>query len=264
MTQSPAPSPGPSPAPGLAGLERGALLYDGKAKQVYETTDPGLVWIHFKDEATAFNGVKKAVIRDKGEVNARISAHLYGRLEQAGIRTHLVHVVGPRDHICERVEIIPVEVVVRNVIAGSCARRFGFEEGTPLPRPMVEWFYKSDALDDPPMSDVHAVLFGWAKEWELAFLRDAGLRVNEVLRAFWAEMGVTLVDFKLEFGRTSDGRVLLADEVSPDGSRLWEEGTGRRFDKDVFRRDLGDLGDTYRALFSRVFGASLHDVSQTD
>lgn len=253
-----------SPVRDLTGIERGALLYDGKAKQVYETTDPDLVWIHFKDEATAFNGVKKAVIRDKGEVNARISAHVYERLESAGVHTHLVSVVGPRDHICTRVEIIPVEVVVRNVIAGSCAKRFGFDEGTPLPRPMVEWFYKSDELNDPPMSDEHALIFGWAKEWELAYLRDAGLKVNDVLLEFWGEMGVTLVDFKLEFGRARDGRILLADEVSPDGSRLWEEGTGRRFDKDVFRRDLGDLGDTYRALFSRVFGAALHDTAQVD
>lgn len=245
---------------GLAALERGALIYDGKAKQVYETGDPELVWIHFKDEATAFNGVKKAVIRDKGEVNARISAHIYERLAAVGVHTHLVAEKGPRDHICTRVEIIPVEVVVRNVIAGSCAKRFGFEEGVPLQKPMVEWFYKSDALNDPPMSDVHALMFGWAKEWELAYLRDAGLRVNAVLQAFWAEMGVTLVDFKLEFGRAADGRILLADEITPDGSRLWEKETGRRFDKDVFRRDLGDLGDTYRALFARVFGADLHDA----
>lgn len=244
---------------GAAGLERGALLYDGKAKQVYETADPELVWIHFKDEATAFNGVKKAVIRDKGEVNARISAHIYGELEAAGVPTHLVSVVTPRDHICTRVEIIPVEVVVRNVIAGSCAKRFGFEEGASLPRPMVEWFYKSDELDDPPMSDEHALIFGWAAAWELAYLRHAGLQVNDVLKAFWAGMGVTLVDFKLEFGRTASGQILLADEVSPDGSRLWEEGTGRRLDKDVFRRDLGDLGDTYRDLFARVFGERLHD-----
>jgi phosphoribosylaminoimidazole-succinocarboxamide synthase len=248
---------------GTAGLERGALLYDGKAKQVFETADPGLVWIHFKDEATAFNGVKKAVIRDKGEVNARISAHIYGQLEAAGVHTHLVDVKTPRDHICTRVEIIPVEVVVRNVIAGSCAKRFGFEEGAPLPRPMVEWFYKSDELNDPPMSDEHALMFGWAEPWELAYLRHAGLKVNEFLKGFWSEMGVTLVDFKLEFGRAADGRILLADEITPDGSRLWEEGTGRRFDKDVFRRDLGDLGDTYRDLFSRVFGEGLHDTSPT-
>lgn len=247
-----------SPSRRAAELERGALLYDGKAKRVYATADPELVWIHFKDEATAFNGVKKAVIRDKGEVNARISAHIYGELEAAGVHTHLVAVRTPRDHICTRVEIIPVEVVVRNVIAGSCAKRFGFEEGAPLPRPMVEWFYKSDALNDPPMSDEHALLFGWAAAWELAYLRHAGLEVNAVLQSFWSGLGVTLVDFKLEFGRAADGRILLADEITPDGSRLWEEGTGRRFDKDVFRRDLGDLGDTYRDLFARVFGEGLH------
>ncbi len=245
-------TPGP-----VDGVSRGALLYDGKAKQVYESGRDGLVWIHFKDDATAFNGVKHAVIRDKGAVNARISAHIFGHLHEAGVHTHLVGVQSPRDHVCTQVEIIPVEVVVRNVIAGSCAKRFGFEEGTPLPRPMVEWFYKSDALNDPPMSDEHALIFGWAKPWELAFLRDAALRVNDVLKGFWGEIGVQLVDFKLEFGRAADGRILLADEITPDGSRLWEEGSGRRFDKDVFRRDLGDLGDTYRALFARVFGEDL-------
>ncbi len=236
---------------------RGALLYEGKAKQVYATQDPDLVWIHFKDDATAFNGVKRASVQDKGEVNARISAHLLGAVGAAGVPTHLVEVRSPRDHICTRVEVIPVEVVVRNVVAGSLARRFGREEGEVLPRPMVEFFYKSDSLNDPPMSDEHALLFGWAEAWELAYLRHAGLRVNDVLKAFWAELGVTLVDFKLEFGRAPNGQLLLADEISPDGSRLWDRATGQHLDKDVFRRDLGDLGDTYRALFARVFGHGL-------
>jgi phosphoribosylaminoimidazole-succinocarboxamide synthase len=238
-------------------IERAALLYEGKAKQVYLTNRPGLVWIHFKDDATAFNGVKRAIIADKGAVNARISAHLFGLLEAAGVRTHLVSARSARDHICTEVEVIPVEVVVRNVVAGSCARRFGRTEGEILSRPMVEWFYKSDELDDPPMSDVHALEFGWAAAWELAFLREAALRINELLVAFWDDLGVTLVDFKLEFGRTQDGRILLADEVTPDGSRLWEKSTGRHLDKDVFRRELGDLGDVYRELYARVFGAEL-------
>lgn len=242
----------------MATPQRGAQLYEGKAKQVFATDNPDLVWIHFKDDATAFNGVKKATISDKGAVNAQISAHLLGLCANQGVATHLRQVVSPRDHVCEKVEIIPVEVVVRNVAAGSLSRRFGRPEGEVLPRPMVEFFYKSDELNDPPMSDEHALLFGWATEWELAFLKHAGLRVNDVLKAFWDDLGVTLVDFKLEFGRTSTGQVLLADEITPDGSRLWEHGTQRRFDKDVFRRDLGDLGDTYRELFKRIFG---HDVT---
>ena len=241
---------------------RGAQLYEGKAKQVFATDDPGLVWLHFKDDATAFDGAKKAVVRDKGEVNAAISAHLLGLAARAGVPTHLVEVVGACDQVCRKVEIIPIEVVVRNVVAGSAARRFGRPEGEALPRPMVEFFYKSDELHDPPMSDEHALLFGWAAEWELAYLRHAARRVNQVIGDFWNGLGVTLVDFKLEFGRAVEGgeptnRLLLADEITPDGSRLWEQGTGRKLDKDVFRRDLADLGDTYRELFTRVFGHGL-------
>jgi phosphoribosylaminoimidazole-succinocarboxamide synthase len=240
----------------MAGIERGALLYNGKAKQVYATADADLVWVHFKDEATAFDGAKKAVIADKGAVNATISAHLFGLLQDA-VPTHLVQVMGPRDHLCHRLEIIPIEVVVRNYVAGSAAKRFGRPEGEPLPFPMIEFFYKSDALHDPPCSDVHALTWGWAAEWELAYLRHAAGLVNAGLQTFWADLGVTLVDFKLEFGRAASGQLLLADEITPDGSRLWDARTGEKLDKDVFRRDLGDLGDTYRALYARVFGRAL-------
>jgi len=242
--------------------EKTDLLYTGKAKQVFGTTSPDHVWIHFTDGATAFNGVKRAEIRDKGEVNARISAHLFARMEAAGIPTHLVATPSARDHVCRRVEIIPVEVVVRNIAAGSICSRLAIPEGTALARPLVEFFYKSDELNDPLINDDQALLFGWAHAWELAYLRHAAAQVNLVLQAFWDELGVTLVDFKLEFGRATApdqrGRILLADEITPDGSRLWEKGTMRHLDKDVFRRDLGDLGDTYRELFTRVFGAPLH------
>ncbi len=241
----------------MSEVQRGALLYEGKAKQVYGTGDPDRVWIHFKDDATAFNGVKRATIADKGAVNGRISAHLLQEVARAGVATHLERILTPQDHLCTRVEIIPVEVVVRNVCAGSLAKRFGREEGEVLPRPMVEFFYKSDELNDPPMSDEHALLFGWAQPWELAYLKHAGLAVNAFLQRFWADLGITLVDFKLEFGRSPTGQILLADEITPDGSRLWETETGRHLDKDVFRRDLGDLGDTYRELYERVFGHAL-------
>ncbi|NOY28455.1 MAG: phosphoribosylaminoimidazolesuccinocarboxamide synthase [Oligoflexia bacterium] len=238
------------------------LQYTGKAKNVYGTTDPDLVWIEFTDGATAFNGVKRAQVRDKGEVNARLSAIIFERLDASGVPTHLASTPSPTVHICHRVQIIPVEVVVRNIAAGSLSKRLGIAEGTALDRPLVEFFYKSDALDDPLVNDDHALLFGWAQAWELAYLRHAALEVNDFLRAFWDEFDLTLVDFKLEFGRAlapdRRGQILLADEITPDGSRLWEKGTQRRFDKDVFRRDLGDLGDTYRELFRRVFGQRLH------
>lgn len=231
-----------------------APLYVGKAKQVFAAEAPDQVRIVFTDGATAFNGVKRASFADKGAVNARISAHLMGLVEAAGVPTHLISALGPGEHLCHRVEIIPVEVVVRNRAAGGICKRFGLDEGAALPRPLVELFYKSDALGDPPCADEHALLFGWAKAWELAYLRHAALEVNAVLSAFWEGLGVELIDFKLEFGRAAGGRILLADEITPDGSRLWERGTGRRLDKDVFRRDLGDLGEAYRELAQRVFG----------
>jgi len=238
----------------MAFTEHGALLYEGKAKQVYAAAEPGHVRIHFKDDATAFNGEKRASVRGKGEVNARISARLFAEVEAAGVPTHFRRALGPRDHLCLAVDIVPIEVVVRNRAAGSFCRRFGRPEGEALARPLVELFYKSDALGDPPMADEHALLFGWACAWELAYLRDAALRVNACLQSFWGGHGIELVDFKLEFGRAGAGRLLLADEITPDGSRLWDRATGARLDKDVFRRDLGDLGATYQALLARVFG----------
>jgi phosphoribosylaminoimidazole-succinocarboxamide synthase len=177
--------------------------------------------------------------------------------EAGGVRHHMLERLSERDLLCERVEIIPVEVVVRNVVAGSFSRRYGIEEGVVLPEPLVEFFYKSDELDDPLMGADIPVLLGWAKRWELQFMREASLSLNQVLSEFWAGLDIDLVDMKFEFGRTSDGRILLADELTPDGCRLWEKGTRRKLDKDVFRRDLADLGDTYRELYERVFGHGL-------
>ena len=235
---------------------RGALIYEGTAKQVYDTDDASRVILHFKDDATAFNGLKKASIEDKGEINCRLSAHLMERVRAAGVPVAFERQIGPREHLFRRVEIIPVELVVRNVVAGSLAKRLGRDEGERLPGPLLEHFYKSDALNDPQINEDAAELLGWARRWELACMREHALTVNEVLRAFWGELGVDLVDFKLEFGRV-DGAVVLADEITPDGSRLWEQGTGRHLDKDVFRRDLGDLTSTYREIYLRVFGAPL-------
>ncbi|MFZ5481415.1 MAG: phosphoribosylaminoimidazolesuccinocarboxamide synthase [Myxococcota bacterium] len=235
---------------------RGALLYEGKAKQVYATDDPSRLVIHYKDDATAFNGVKKASIRDKGEINNRISAHLMSLVAEAGVPTAFERVLGPRDVLHRKVQIIPVEVVIRNVVAGSFAKKLGLPEGQKLSRPVVEHFYKSDSLNDPPINEDAAIALGWAQAWELLAMREYALRTNEVLKAFWDGLGVDLVDFKLEFGRAG-GAVLLADEITPDGSRLWERGTGRHLDKDVFRRDLGDLSETYHELYKRVFGEDL-------
>jgi phosphoribosylaminoimidazole-succinocarboxamide synthase len=228
-------------------------LYEGKSKTVYATEDPERVILRFKDDATAFNGVKHALIPDKARINARCSAHLLGLLGQAGVRHHLIEPIDETSHLCHRVQIIPVEVVVRNICAGSLAKRYGKEEGLRLTRPLVELFYKSDQLDDPLLCADVAVEFGWATRGELDFLRQEALSVNRVLQEFWAGFDIDLVDFKLEFGRAHDGNLLLADEITPDGSRLWERGTGKRFDKDVFRRDLGDLGDRYRELEALLF-----------
>jgi phosphoribosylaminoimidazole-succinocarboxamide synthase len=235
--------------------ERGGLLFEGKAKQVYATDDASRLIIHYKDDATAFNGIKKAQIADKGEINCRISAHLMDRMAAAGVPCAFERLFGPREQLHKKVDIIPVEVVVRNVVAGGLAKRLGIAEGRRLARPAVEHFYKSDALNDPQINEDVAMGLGWARGWELQAMREHALTVNEVLQAFWGDLNVDLVDFKLEFGRF-EGAVLLADEITPDGSRLWEHGTGRKLDKDVFRRDLGDLSETYRELYQRVFGSA--------
>lgn len=233
-----------------------AHLYEGKAKQVWSTSSPDFVVIRYKDDATAFNGVKKAQIADKGVINARLSAFFMEKMAAAGVPTAFVKTLNDRDQLCRKVDIIPVEVVVRNVVAGSFAKKLGLPEGQVLSRPVIELFYKSDALNDPPVNEDAALALGWAKSWEIACMREHALAVNTVLKAFWDGLGVDLVDFKLEFGRAG-AAVVLADEITPDGSRLWERGTGRHLDKDVFRRDLGDLSETYRELYQRVFGQTL-------
>ena len=233
---------------------KGALIHEGKSKQIFAVEgDEQHVIMHYKDDATAFNGVKKDTVVDKGEINAAINWHLMNHVSDVtGIPNHLVKALDSRNHLCHKVEIVPVEVVVRNIVAGSCCRRFGREEGEVLPFPMIEFFYKSDPLDDPPISAVHARAFGWAHDWELAYFEFAAAKVNAAMVDFWSALGVDLVDFKIEFGRTPDGHLLLADEISPDGCRLWEKGTGRKLDKDVFRRDLGDLADAYREVAKRL------------
>ncbi|MCB9676726.1 MAG: phosphoribosylaminoimidazolesuccinocarboxamide synthase [Alphaproteobacteria bacterium] len=235
-------------------MKRGELLYEGKSKAVFATDDANRVIVRFKDDATAFNGVKKASIEGKGHINCAISAHLFELCAEQGIDHHMVERLSDTEMLCEKVEIVPVEVIVRNVVAGSFAKRYGLDEGEMLAFPLIEWFYKSDALNDPLMGEDVAVVLGWAKKWELAFMRESALEVNQVLLDFYAAHGIDLVDMKLEYGRTADGRLILADELTPDGSRLWDSETGQKLDKDVFRRDLADLGATYRELYERVMG----------
>ncbi len=235
-------------------LERTGLLYEGKSKRVYETTAVNRVVLQFKDDATAFNGVKRAQIAGKGVMNSQLSAFFMDLLAKNGVKHHLIEVLNDTDQLCERVEVMMVEVVVRNIVAGSFARRYGLDEGEALPGPLVEFFLKNDLLDDPLIGHDAAVALGLAQPWELRLATDQALLINRVLRDFWAERDVDLVDFKVEFGRTSNGILVLADEISPDGCRLWERGTGRKLDKDVFRRDLGDLAETYQKVVRLAMG----------
>lgn len=230
------------------------MVAEGKAKKIYATSEPDKLIFYFKDDATAFNAKKRGTIASKGILNNRISQHFFRLLESNGIPTHFISEVSEREMLVQRLEIIPVETVVRNIVTGSLQKRLGRTDGEVLPRPVVEFYYKSDALDDPMINDDHAIVFGWATREELAEIRRQALAVNEVLRKFMAERGVLLVDFKLEFGRTPDGKVLLADEICPDTCRFWDAETRERLDKDRFRQDLGNVEEAYREIMKRVAG----------
>lgn len=238
-------------------METGAKLYEGKAKVVFATGDPELLVVHFKDDATAFNGEKKGTIADKGVLNARISARLFTYLAQAGVPNHFVTTLSERDLLCRKLEIILLEVVVRNVAAGSLAKRLGLAEGTALPSPVVEFYYKRDDLGDPLVNDSHIRALGLATPAELDALTAASLKVNALLSEFLRPRQVELIDFKLEFGRTSDGQVLLGDEISPDTCRFWDRQTGERLDKDRFRRDLGGVEEAYQEMWRRIGGGEV-------
>jgi len=229
-------------------------LYEGKAKRLYTTQEQDVLRIVYKDEATAFNGEKKEVFAGKGELNNRLTSHFFEILEQAGIPTHFIERVSEREQLVRRVTIIPLEVVVRNVVAGSLSKRLGIEEGTVLETPIVEFYYKDDTLGDPLVTSSHINLLKIATSEELKQLSDKALRVNEVLQPYFRQNGITLIDFKLEYGKTADGTILLADEISPDTCRLWDQETGEHLDKDVFRRNIGSLTETYQTLFNRLGG----------
>lgn len=235
-------------------MEKLEQLYEGKAKKVYKTTETGYYWIEYKDDATAFNGEKKAKISGKGVLNNEISSIFLSMLKEKGIENHFVKKVSPTEQIVRQVTIIPIEVVVRNIAAGSLAKRLGMEEGTPLRHPIVEFYYKDDALGDPFINDAHVSVLELATEEESAQLKKVGLQVNEILNAYMAERGIILVDFKLEFGRTEDGQVILADEISPDTCRFWDAETKEKLDKDRFRRDLGSVEEAYEEILRRLGG----------
>ena len=233
-------------------MEKQNLLYEGKAKKVYETDVPDQLIVEYKDDATAFNGLKKGTIQGKGVINNQMSNRLMEKLQRAGIPTHFVRELSPRETLVKRVTIVPLEVIVRNRSAGSFAQRYGVEEGIVFDQPTIEFSYKNDALGDPLLNDDHAKALGLATAEEIATIRDYALRINAFLSAFWAECGVILVDFKLEFGRLADGTILLADEISPDTSRLWDAKTLEKLDKDRFRRDLGGVEDAYAEIMKRL------------
>jgi len=228
------------------------MLYEGKAKQVYETDDKDLIIIHYKDSATAYNNLKKAQIANKGVLNNEISTIIFGHLIEAGVKTHFVEKLNERDQLCRRVEIIPLEVIVRNIIAGSMAQRLGIEEGTKPSNTIIDICYKKDELGDPLINDDHAVALGVVTYDELKHIYDMTRKINEVLIGLFDKLGITLVDFKIEFGRTSDGEIILADEVSPDTCRLWDKQTNEKLDKDRFRRDLGKVIEAYEEILSRL------------
>lgn len=227
-------------------------LYEGKAKKVFKTDDAELLIVSYKDDATAFNGLKKGTISGKGVINNKMSNLLMQRLEKAGIPTHFVEELNDRDTVVKRVCIVPLEVIIRNIAAGSFSKRYGVEEGVVFDNPTVEFSYKNDELGDPLINEYHAIALKLATREEIEKIKEYAFAVNEQLKAFWNECGVTLVDFKLEFGRVADGSIVLADEISPDTCRLWDSKTGEKLDKDRFRRDLGGVEDAYNEVMKRL------------
>ena len=238
-------------------MEKLQQLYEGKAKKVYETKDPALLIVAYKDDATAFNGLKKGTITGKGVINNQMSNRLMQKIETAGIPTHFVEELNERETVVKRVSIVPLEVIVRNIAAGSFSKRYGVEEGIVFDQPTIEFSYKNDALGDPLLNTCHARSLHLATDAEIETIKDYAFRINKILKAFWTECGVTLVDFKLEFGKRSDGTIILADEISPDTCRLWDAKTHEKLDKDRFRRDLGGVEDAYAEIMRRLV---VHDA----
>jgi phosphoribosylaminoimidazole-succinocarboxamide synthase len=236
-------------------MSRRRMIYEGKAKILYEGPEPGTLIQYFKDDATAFNAQKRGTISGKGVLNNRISEHIFTLLGGIGIPTHFVRRLNMREQLIRQVEIVPIEVLVRNVAAGTLSQRLGIEEGTQLPRTIIEYCYKDDALGDPMIADEHIACFGWATQEEMNDIADMAIRINDFLCGLFAGIGIRLVDFKLEFGRLWENdfsRIILADEISPDGCRLWDMASGEKLDKDRFRRDLGGEAEAYQEVARRL------------
>ena len=243
------------PTESLTAMARRRQIYEGKAKILYEGPEPGTLIQYFKDDATAFNAQKRGTINGKGVLNNRISEHVFTLLGQIGVPTHFIRRLNMREQLIRQVEIVPIEVVVRNVAAGSLSKRLGIEEGTQLPRTLIEYCYKDDALGDPLVAEEHIACFNWCSQEELHDIQDMAIRINDFMSGMFAAVGIRLIDFKLEFGRLWDGdysRIILADEISPDGCRLWDMVSGEKLDKDRFRRDLGGEVEAYQEVARRL------------
>ena len=237
-----------------AKIEKTTQLYEGKAKKVYNTTDENCYIVSYKDDATAFNGLKKGTIEGKGSINNRVSNYLMSLLEKEGIPTHVVEQLNDRETVVKKVKIVPLEVIVRNIAAGSLSKRLGIPEGTKLASPVLEFCYKDDALGDPMVNEYHIYAMNIATPEELKEIADYSFRVNEFLIKFLSKCNIDLVDFKIEFGRTPDGKIILADEISPDTCRFWDSTTHEKLDKDRFRRDMGGVEDAYHEILKRLLG----------
>jgi len=231
---------------------KGKMLYEGKAKKIYETDDKNLLIVEYKDDATAFNGLKKGIIKGKGIINNRMSNYLFKLLESKGVATHFVEELSDRETLVKKVSIVPLEVIVRNIAAGSFSKKYGVEEGTELACSTLEYSYKNDALGDPMINEYHALALRLASREELDRINELAFKVNQILREFFLSKGIILVDFKLEFGRLDDGAIVLADEISPDTCRLWDSKSKTKLDKDRFRRDLGNVEEAYEEIFRRL------------
>ena len=235
-------------------MNKGNLLYEGKAKRIYQTEDENIFWVEYKDDATAFNGEKKASIQGKGVLNNAITSLIFEKLTEAGVENHFIQKLSETEQLVKKVTILPLEVVVRNVVAGSLSKRTGLAEGTKLKKPLIEFYYKDDDLGDPLFTDAHIELMEICSPKDLEILRDYGFRVNQFLQEIFDACHLNLVDFKIELGRDSEGKIILADEISPDTCRLWDKTTNEKLDKDVFRRDLGNLTDAYQEILKRLGG----------
>jgi phosphoribosylaminoimidazole-succinocarboxamide synthase len=229
-------------------------MYEGKAKKVFATDEADKVIVDYKDAATAFNGLKKGTISGKGAINNRVSNHLMRMLEKNGIPTHLIEEISDRETVVKKVSIVPLEVIVRNIAAGSLAARLGLPEGTKLKKTVLEYCYKDDELGDPMVNDYHIAAMGWATDAEVKLIADYSFKINELLSAYLKDLNIELIDFKLEFGKTADGTIVLADEISPDTCRFWDATTHEKLDKDRFRRDLGGVEDAYQEIMKRLLG----------